>query len=172
MGYTLRIGELEFKYINDEDEPRIELSAASEKHENAPAFGEPTDYENQRWPSYTSWANFCRYFNLYELFYGKNEKGEYCRNDALIAEHPGCFPLTEKHRREINRAYESHKLKYPNAIPTYGKHAPEGADQFTKFTWEDPDNPPENYQFTRLTWLHYWVNWALDNCERPVFENT
>lgn len=167
MGYTLRIGELEITYCNDESEPRIDLDARGEWHENAPSYGEPTDKENQRWPSYSGWNNFCKYFGLSELFYGKNERGEWSRDDALISEHPGCVPLTERHRREINATLEAHKIKYPNAIPTYGKPAP-----FGKMTWEDLDNPPENYQLCRLIWLHYWVNWALDNCKQPVFYNS
>ena len=160
MGYTLTIGELEVNYDQDDEYPDIHLGARAERHDNAPAYGEPTDYTNARWPSYTSWHEFTRFVGLEELFFSDD------RGDCLIGrQHPGCVPLTERHRREINAAYEAHKVKYPNAVPTYG-NPPEGV--FTV----DENNPPENYQFTRLTWLHYWVNWALDNCEKPVFENS
>lgn len=171
MGYTLRIGELAFEYDNDEDEPRIRLSAKPEKHDAAPAFGEPTDHENQRWPSYSTWSDFAKDAGLYAMFFGYQDEGrrDYVRDDALIANHPGCVPLTERHRRDVNDALARWKERYPDAVPTYGKPAPEGTHPLM---WEDPDNPIENARMTRLVWLHYWVNWALDNCERPVFENT
>lgn len=164
MGYSLSIGELVVEFDNDEDCPRVNCSAKIFQHDNAPAFGEPTDTESQRWPSYSSWANFCRFVDLYDLFFGKNEKGEYTRDDALIQHHPDCIPLTEKHRREINAAYDNFKIKYPAARATYGNPK--------SMLEPDEDNPEENGQLCRLVWLHYWVNWALDNCEKPVFENT
>lgn len=169
MGYTLRIGELEIEYHQSDDEPRISLSAKGFHHEHAPAFGEPTDGESQRWPSYTSWREFTEFCGVHSLFYGSEQrKGERIRDDFLIQEHPGCVPLTERHRREINKALRDYKAKYPNAEPTYGRPAPEGQ---SALMWEDKENPEENSWMCRLVWLHYWVNWALDNCKRPVFEN-
>ena len=166
MGYTLTIGEFELDFdTKDEDCPHISLDAKMFKHDDAPAFGEPTDNESQRWPSYTSWSDFCRFSGLYDLFYGKNEARELTRDDALLHEHPGCIPLTEKQRREVNEAYEAFKKKYPNAKPTYGD-IPKGSFD------GDPNNPEENGQMCRLVWLHYWVNWALDNCKQPVFANS
>jgi hypothetical protein len=164
MGYTLKIGELDFDYDQDEDYPSIYLTAKTVSHPDAPAFGEPTDHENQRWPSYTAWAEFCRDAGLYDLFFGKET-----RDDTLIREHPGCIPLTEKHRREVNAAMEAWKVKYPDAVPTYGEKCPEGEHPLM---WTDENNPEENGKMCRLVWLHYWVNWAMDNCERPVFANS
>lgn len=165
MGYTLRIGELEIDFNTDKDCPRIYCSAKGVAHDCAPAYGEPTDKENQRWPSYSSWSEFCRFVGLYDLFYGKNIDRETTRDDALLYEHPGCIPLTEKHRLEVNSAYEAFKAKYPSATPTYG----EPQDDMLSY---DEENPVENGQMCRLVWLHYWINWALDNCEQPVFQNT
>lgn len=170
MGYTLRIGELVVMYHQDEDEPRIELVAEGVRHDAAPAFGEPTDHENQRWPSYSSWADFARDAGIHSLFFGKDQDGsKWVRNDDLLSQHPGCVPLTERHRREVNDALAEWKRKYPDATPTYGKPAPEGTHPLM---WADPDNPEENGKMVRLVWLHYWVNWALDNCKQPVFQNT
>lgn len=164
MGYTLKIGELDIEFDQDEDYPAIFLSAKLVSHPDAPAYGEPTDYENQRWPSYTSWSEFCKKAEIYNLFFGEDD-----REDALLAAHPGCVPLTERHRRDVNEALDKWKKKYPSAVPTYGKKCPEGENPFF---WTDESNPEENGQMCRLVWLHYWVNWALDNCERPVFSNT
>lgn len=115
MGYTLTIGELEIEYDNDAEYPHVRTTARLHTHEDAPAFGEPTDNESQRWPSYGSWHEFCRFVNLHDLFFNND-----AREDALIAHHPDCVPLTEKHRQEINEAYEAFKIKYPKANPTYG----------------------------------------------------
>ena len=170
MGYTLRIGELQIEYIQEDDEPRIDVSAKGFHHDDAPSFGEPTDGESQCWPSYSSWHEFCEFVGLYSLFYGTNQRrGERIRDDYLIQEHPGCVPLTERHRKEINKALGDFKEAHPNATPTYGKPCPEGENPLM---WEDKDNPNENAWMVRLVWLHYWVNWALDNCKQPVFQNT
>ena len=170
MGYTLKIGELVVNYSQDKDDPRCYLSANSFHHNDAPAFGEPTDGTSVRWPSYTSWRIFCRMAGLHAMFYG-TEYGsdELVRDDALIVSHPGCVPLTERHRKDINDAMLRWKSKYPDAAPTYGKPAPEG--KFLGF-WHDEENPEENAYMCRLVWLHYWVNWALDNCKQPVFVNS
>lgn len=164
MGYSLTIGELKVCYDNDEECPTVDCSARGFSHDEAPAFGEPTDKTSSRWPSYSGWAEFCRFTGLYDLFYGKNEQKETTRDDALLSQHPGCVPLTEKHRREVNAAYEAFKIKYPNAVPTYGN--------IKSMLDADPNNPDENGQMCRLVWLHYWVNWALDNCKKPVFANS
>lgn len=161
MGYSLTIGELEVQYSREhEDNPYVCCSAKSEKHDAAPAFGEPTDHTSERWPSYGGWHDFAEFVGLEKLFFGRDE-----RDDALIANHPGCVPLTETHRREVNAAFEAFKIRYPNAVPTYGEKQ--------ERSWQtDPNNPEENAYMCRLVWLHYWVNWAIDNCERPVFENS
>lgn len=75
MGYTLRIGELG-------DDGGVETV----RHDDAPAFDEPTDYTNARWPSYTAWWGFVRECGLDALF--KNE---------LLAEHPGVCSLRAAH---------------------------------------------------------------------------
>jgi hypothetical protein len=168
MGYKLRIGNLNVQYFQDEEDPCIRLRAECLRHDNAPAFGEITDYGNSREPSYTAWHDFAQFVGLYNLFFGNEPfNKERVRDDALLANHPGCVPLTERHRCEINAALAAYKAKFPKAIPTFGKPAQEG-----EIFWVDKENPEENAYMARLIWLHYWVNWALDNCEKPVFENT
>lgn len=165
MGYNLIIGNLKVDYDNDEDCPNIRLWAEGVHDEKAPSFGEPTDCTNSRDPSYSAWTEFTKFVGLYDLFYGgRYQQGQTpTRDDGLLTEHAGCVPLTERHRREINAAFEAFKIKYPNAKPTYGNAT----------DWEDdPENPSENAWMCRLVWLHYWVNWALDNCEKPVFANS
>ena len=157
MGYTLKIGELEVNY--DKEEEYISLEAKSEKHDNAPAFGEPTDYTNSRWPSYSSWSDFCKFAGLYDLFFNKET--------GLIREHPGCVVLTERHKEEIDKAYNEFKKKYPNAVAAYSPII-----DYSKGVYSDEEWPEENGLLCRLEWLKYWVDWALVNCERPVFYNS
>lgn len=81
MGYTLKIGQ------------RTEGWAQDARDDNAPAFDEPTDYTNERWPSYTAWAEFCDESGLKSLFYGEG---------GLLASHPGIVPLTDEHKKAID----------------------------------------------------------------------
>jgi hypothetical protein len=163
MGYSFTIGQLEIDYSNESDEPYIDISAKGERLDDAPAFDEPTDYTNERWPSYSVWRDFCRTAGLIEMFYGEDREKNIIRDDYLIMRHPGCVPLTEAHRSEINEAMVRFMSKYPKAVATYGNQ---------KGFEADPNNPKENSVLCRLTWLHFWINWALDNCDKPVFANS
>lgn len=165
MGYNLSIGELSVIYDNNTDYPNISLECHHKELKDAPAFDEPTDNTNERWPSYTGWTDFASYVGLTALFFGHDDKGIDIREDALISNHPGCIPLTDVHRRDVNKALAAYKIKYPDAIPTYGKKQEHLLDI-------DKDNPRYNSEMARLVWLAYWVNWACDNCKQPVFVNT
>lgn len=162
MGYTLKIGEIFVrKELMDEDDQKtayFHTGVISEEHKNAPAFGEPTDRQNSRWPSYTAWSNFCDFVGLEDLFYNK----EY----GILREHPGCVPLTQSHKEEIDKALENFKKKYPKAIPSYSTNVK------NIMLEEDPTWPEENNFMVRLVWLKYWVDWALENCENPAFYNS
>ena len=142
MGYSLIIGE---KKIETED-GFTRVWAEDARHDSAPAFGDPTDYTNERWPSYSTWNDFCRNTGLYDLFY-THEK-------ALIYEHPGWQPLTLHHQAVINAAYKKYKRDHPTAQ-----------------THMMPYNTTNGY-LCRLEWLKYWVDWALENCKNPVFCNS
>lgn len=122
------------------------ISARGETQPNAPAFGEPTDYTNNRWPSYSAWANFCRDTGLYDLFYWDNGR--------LKGGHPGAHPITKEMQIEINAALERIQKLHPDAKPTFENEIEiEGT-------------------LCRLTWLKYWVDWSLENCKHPVIANT
>jgi len=97
MGYSLTIGELKSEIIEEGLESRLHNFAEDVKLPNAPAFGEPTDYMNCRWPSYTSWAQSMRTVGLYDFMYDKQI--------GLLRNHPGCVPLTKEHRDVFNLSY-------------------------------------------------------------------
>lgn len=146
MGYSFTIGEAVIDMSPDDGlESSCRVDARSEHHNTAPAFGEPTDYTNERWPSYTAWFDFCEATGLMDVFY-------YDRN--IRGGHPGAFPVTKEMQVMVDTAMIRVKKLHPNAKATY-----------------DNDDPIEG-NLCRLTWLKYWVDWSLENCERPVVANT
>lgn len=158
MGYTLRIGELKTNIECYGLETLIVNSAEPVEDENAPAFGEPTDNTNSRWPSYTAWHDAMRFLGLYELMYDKYT--------GLIRNHPGCVPLVKEHKEIIDKAYQEFYQKYPNCKAGYSPKINEDDG-----IYEDKEWPIENNYATRLEWIKYWFDWSLENCECPVFYN-
>lgn len=85
MGYNIAIGNA----VVEADKAYFpELHAAWTvkvvEHENAPAFGEPTDYSNARWPSYSGWAGFLRATDLEDWW------------KKVAEQHPGCYGLEQE----------------------------------------------------------------------------
>lgn len=159
MGYTLKIGELKTGVEYDGLYSYLSNEVEGVKLENAPAFGEPTDFTNQRWPSYSSWANAMQFVGL-ESFMFHEEKG-------LLRNHPGCVPLVKEHKEVLDNAYEMFYKKYPNCKAGYSPKINE-----KEGIYEDDEWPKENDYATRLEWLKFWIDWALENCKCPVFYNS
>lgn len=173
MGYTLKIGEAEFEW----DEYGVSVDVRGEKHNNAPAFGEPTDHENERWPSYTTWSDFCRKLRITNLMFSdglsSNQEGEEGWDlIPLINEHPGHTPITKEHLDIIKEKYKKYKEKYPTHIAQYPPVL-EGFEDKGILTPESHRSADPKYDGTlcRAEWLIYWMEWALENCEKPVFVN-
>ena len=159
MGYTLRIGELETSITDDGLESVVYNDAKSETRDDAPAFGEPTDKTNSRWPSYTQWSNAMKFIGLHEFMFNKET--------GLIRNHPDCVPLKKEHKEIIDKAYADFYTKYPNAKAGFSPKINE-----KEGIYEDNEWPAENDYAVRLEWLKYWVDWALENCKQPVFFNS
>ena len=159
MGYNLTIGELRVETYDDGPEyDNIRLTAESQEHETAPAFGEPTDYTNERWPSYTAWHEFCIKADIHDIMYDG-------RND-IIGGHPGVRVITKSFVDEINKRYKRFLMQNPEAKATYGKEDPNDPLGY------DTDNPDCNNVLCRFEWLRYWTNWAYENCKVPVLANS
>jgi hypothetical protein len=157
MGYSLRIGNAVLEECSPSDYDGMFIAryrAEGASHPEAPAFGEPTDYTSQRWPSYSNWAEFGRETGLTDLFFGE---------EGIMREHPGCFLLTNDHLLQVREAMEQRKLA------TGGK--PPGFLDYDEETNQEVDNGKDP-QLARLVWLEYWMAWALANCERPALENS
>jgi len=155
MGYTIGIGELET--VTESDGYKYK-HVKTVTLDNAPAYGEPTDYTNKRWPSYSSWSNAMDFIGLTDLMF--NDK------NGLMRRHPSVYRLRKKHKVAIDKAYKEFYEKYPNAKAGYSPKVM--ADPFA----EDKDWPAENEWAVRLEWLKFWVDWALENCEKPTFYNS
>jgi hypothetical protein len=158
MGYDITIGQYKRTSYTEDGIRRYLDGAIHARHETAPAFGEPTDYENQRWPSYGSWNKVLEAIGLKDLF--RNPE------TGLMRKHPGCVKLTIEHKKAIDEAYANFYAKHPDCKPGYSKKQTE--DPFGV----DPDWPKENAYAVRLEWIKYWVDWALENCKQPVIVNT
>ena len=152
MGYILGIGELKTRVEYKGLESYIINDVEAVTDEKAPAFGEPTDHSNSRWPSYTSWHDAMRFVGLHDMMFNKET--------GLIRSHPDCVPLVKEHKEIIDKAYKEFYEKYPNCKAGY-------LPNINEKEWIY-----ENNYATRLEWLKYWVDWALENCQYPVFYNS
>lgn len=149
MGYTIKIGEMVSK---TESDGVAYFNIKPEKHDTAPAFGEITDFTNERWPSYTAWYNFIREVGLEQLF-----------STDLFKSHPGIVELTPDHQEQIRAALNRRRKQFPQAYPGFQE------DDFGKPL---PNSSNADPMLVRLIWLDYWVSWALTNCERPAISNS
>lgn len=144
MGYVIKIGELQISVCTtSKDTVECDVDVVPVRLDHAPAFGEPTDFTNSRWPSYTAWNKFVRDMGLTDLFWNKEH--------GLMRSPGNCGSelLTNEHREEISRFYDSYRSLRPKVEPGFGI----GQDS----------------NLARLEWLRFWVAWALDNCEHPLF---
>jgi len=96
MGYNLSIGEGKMVKV-DEDEwgdGYLNIEVVDVERPDAPAFGEPTDHSNERWPSYSSWANFAEQADLIPTLFQLDDNGNDTGN--IRGGHPGHFLITEQ----------------------------------------------------------------------------
>lgn len=157
MGYSITIGELKVCQHPEDglDSSCISFDADSVKIENAPAFGEPTDYTNSRWPSYSGWSECLEDAGMYDLFFDSGH---------LIGGHPGLRLVTKELVYAVSEAKQEFEYKFPNVKATYGSR---GDD-----IWDvDKKNPRENSTYCRMVWLDFWLKWAIENCDIPVISN-
>lgn len=146
MGYSIGIGELvvETDVHALQDDVGLSFSVRNEHHADAPAFGEPTDGTNWRWPSYTAWSKFSQTVGLdYALFWEHD----------LVGGHPGVRLVTLSLCNAVEQARDNMRQEYPTTTPQMGASELAG-------------------HLARLEWLHYWCQWALKNCKTPVMVNS
>jgi hypothetical protein len=166
MGYTLKIGERDVDLTEDGDR----IIIRDEEFSYAPAFGEPTDYTNARWPSYTGWGNFCRNIGIEGIMFNTRNGGSDIFElpdgsfvGCLMPEHPGVARITQKHFDYIKAKVDTYKALHP----THRAEFPQESigDSFS------PD-PECDGNLCRAEWLLFWMEWAILNCENPTFYNS
>jgi hypothetical protein len=166
MGYTFTIGNARLRYHKGDESISIEAVPAT--HQDAPAHDPFVGIGNSRSPSYTAWTDFCKDAGIYELFYGQGWSREdrrylpcsegFHREKPLRDEHPGAVPLLPADLEYV-RAARIRREKTNGGRPAG--------------FWEDDGTDNGNdHTLARLLWLEFWIDWALENCEIPIIQNT
>lgn len=152
MGYTLTIGELTVHKYPDcgLDEDGISFGAFGIHHDDAPAFGEPTDHTNSRWPSYSAWAGTMRDLGLTEVIFS---------GGTLVGGHPGVRLVTPELVEVVSSALEKYRREHPDGVAGFNQD-------------ENMPTDPVNANLARMEWFDYWLRWALENCDTPVIANS
>lgn len=178
MGYTLKIGEA----FIDFDEDLVKVNCEPVRISSSPAFGELTDYTNQRCPSYSTWASAMKALGLVDVMFDERNGGAgfFSRNGVerypLIQDHPGAAPVTIEHVEEVEERLAAYKAKHPDHIAQFPPLKPgakpllPGSDVYADNAYSD--NPRYDGHLCRGEWLAWWLRWAFDNCRQPVFVNS
>lgn len=155
MGYSLYIGQgrlLKHKTLVDSSYARPRTII----HKGAPAYGEPTDGTNMRWPSYSSWTGFVKFVNLRDMFFNLE--------NGLMRNRSGCEPLLATHKAQIDFALTELMAKYPLAVARMSDNGIYNQPYQNSFLADG--------HLARLAWLKYWVDYALKHFSSPVFYNS
>lgn len=178
MGYNLSIGEAEIDWYED----CVGIVCPLVTLPNAPAYGDPIDYQNQRWPSYIVWADCMRQLDLMDVMFNKRNGGKgYFERDGksrgpLIEEHPGAVPVTKEHVEEVEARLAAYRAKHPTHRAEYppvkagAKPVIAGSNIYREEDYVD--DPEYDSALCRGEWLAFWLRWAYENCQRPVFVNS
>lgn len=166
MGYNIYIGnaELESSWPTgseyDNSYPEAKWVVAPLSLGQAPYFSD-SDRGNGRDPSYSTWADFCREVGLYDWMLKQHE--------GKMGQHPGCAALFPSDAEMLTQKLEEYRQQHPNEEATFCECS--ACDDWGKKD-KPPHNPNASPTLARLTWLTWWVNWAVANCERPAIHNT
>jgi hypothetical protein len=178
MGYNLRIGEAKLEY--DEDLVRVDCEVV--KRDDAPAFGDPTDYQSQRCPSYTCWFESMEQLGLVDVMFNRRNggTGHFTRGERayspLLEGHPGAMPITRAHAEEVEERLGAYKARHPDHVAQYPPLKPGAVPIVAGSDWyaEDQyvDDPRFDSALCRGEWLAFWLRWAVEHCRQPVFVNS
>lgn len=90
----------------------------------------------------STWEKFCHKADIHELFFSGGT-------------HRGIVKLKQRHLDLVS-----------DVLANYHDFGP------VRPSWNDPENPDwckYNGMMERLTWIDYWMRWAIANCETPAF---
>lgn len=170
MGYSIHIGEAKLEKVSkldleDSNEITARYRVVGDSLDEAPQFrgDEMTGKGSGRYPSYSSWSEFCKNNGLHDLFFNEET--------GLMRHHPGCFLIQQSDLDAVKTALANRKKLYPNAKPGMCN-----CDECSKKNfWKSDGLPHEegyDYDLARLEWLVFWMEYALKNCDLPAISNT
>ncbi len=177
MGYNLTIGKIEqnsklyneflIDFLND-GKSRVESESLAARYsmcvkdeylDYAPAFGEESDYTNQREPSYRAWSMVCEVADLNDLFFG---------NNGALKKHPGIFQITKIWLDTLNEKIELFKQKYPMCVASYEETSLGYTIKVCSKSSLDGD-VSVNEILCRIEWLDFWCNYAFENYREDAY---
>lgn len=160
MSYSIYIGNatVESEWGDHEDEPPYAAWGVElETHADAPFKPDLTENTNYCAPGYGQWHEAMRQVGLERLWY-----------EELLAQHPGCVKLLPRHLEEVKKAHKKYKIRHPDSVM--------GLCRCVECAWPGESevvvhDPLKNFNLYRLEWMHFWMKWALENCEHPAIAN-
>lgn len=152
MGYNITIGNAVPEFSKEGGELWAGWYCEVVSLPDAPTFpgDEDTGNSNCRRPSYGAWQAFCKYADIYDVFYDET--------NTFRGGHPGCVILK---RSDLERIREARiKIERASTLPPgFNEYYAVGLEKYDAI-------------LARLIWLEWWMNWALTNCETPAIENS
>jgi hypothetical protein len=114
--------------------------------EEAP-YSEWTGKANYCTVSYAYWKHFTKTVGLNDLFWN--------RDKGLMKRHPGLEPIRPADLEQVQEALVKYRWAGLAAVP--------GRKDYSFLGRYD--------MLGSLTWLEWWMNWALENCQWPAIHN-
>ena len=170
MGYILTIGQAEVAF----DEDQVSIAASVVMLDYAPAYGNHPEYLNQICASDITWANTMRALNLSDVMFQGFDLGGVHRR-ALISDRPGICRIMDDHVEIVESKVTAYKILHPNyfgGYPSLIPHLQATAKSLSHSSDDYLANPQYDGHLCRGEWLAFWLRWAFENCDRPVFVNS
>jgi hypothetical protein len=171
MGYTLTIGNAKLNY--SEDYCGVDADPI--------ASADGPFQESQYSPPYTSWHNSMQRLGLMDVMFNERNGGNgftYAGKTRapLIDRHPGVMPISKEHVMAVEEILSAYKAAHPEHRPEFPPPKPgavpviPGSSIYAVGDYSD--DPRYDSALARGEWLAWWLRYALEHCERPVFVNT
>lgn len=154
----IKIGQLETFITLDKKEPCISFGVKEISNPLAAEKGEHACLRNRREIKSELWWEAMEGIQLTDLFY--NEENGLFKNDADIS------PLTQKHLRIMNRAYDFFMLNNE-----YDKKQMSDSIINNEWTLKRAEPSKEESIKGHISWLNFWMNYAYTYCSKPVIAN-
>ena len=152
MGIWIEIGNAELEY--NQADSHVAVAVNNVTCDDAPDF---TDKSNVFEMSYASFDNFVKKAGIHSYMTGRldtdNSFDESGRGDfGIVENHPGEVTIAQRDVDFWHRKVKAYRDMNPNLKAEYYK------------SWESA-------VLAHMMWFEFWVQWAVENCERPAIVN-